>query len=127
MTIVNKTRKAELASKAVICQSLPAITRGLMFRRQTSAVLELPKESDGAIHTFFVFFPIDVLWIKEGKVVDFARNVQPFTVRLASNEPTTHIVELPEGTIDKTETDIGDEIVYKQVKEIQYNEKTKKN
>ena len=116
MTIVNKTRKAELASKAVICQSLPAITRGIMFRRQTSAVLELPKESDGAIHTFFVFFPIDVLWLDGNKVVDLKEDILPFRFRLASKNPADYVVELPAGTIRKSKTKIGDKIVYKQPK-----------
>ena len=49
-----------------------------------------------AIHTFFVFFPIDVCWLDEEKrVVHMARNIQPFTasVRCPSGQRVAYIVE----------------------------------
>ncbi|MFH1210115.1 MAG: DUF192 domain-containing protein [archaeon] len=50
------------------------------------------------IHMFFVFFPIDVVWLnKNKKVVDIRRNVKPFILWIKPKNKAKYIIELPKG------------------------------
>ena len=60
----------------------------------------------------FVFFPIDVLFLnKNKKVVDIKEDFRPFTF-YASRQKAAYAVELPQGTINKSKTNIGDLIEF---------------
>jgi len=114
--LLNKTKNYELASNIIVCKNIFSTSRGLMFRKQlkdSAMVLKLRSKSLADIHTFFVFFPIDVLWLDGNKIVDLRENILPFRFRLASKSPANYVVELPAGTIRKSKTEIGDKIVYK--------------
>ena len=86
--------------------------RGLMFRRilDHALVFKLNKPSKikASIHSFFVFFPFDVLFLDEGCTVVDAKTVQPWTYIVRPRQLTKFIVELPEGTIAKTKVKEGD-------------------
>ena len=56
----------------------------------------------------FVFFPIDVVWLdQDKKVVDFKKNVKPFTPFVVPRKPAHYVVELPKQTIRNL--NIGDQ------------------
>lgn len=76
--------------------------RGLMFRRKTRHalifVLDCEARLDAAIHMFFVFFSIDVVFMDSGwKIVDIKRNIKPFTPMVVPEKAAKYIVELPAG------------------------------
>lgn len=57
---------------------------------------------DTAIHTFFVFFPIDVVWLdKNKKIVDFRKNIRPFTPLVVPKKSAKYVVEMAGGSIKK--------------------------
>lgn len=57
---------------------------------------------------FFVFYPIDVLWLdKNNRVVQIKEHFKPFATARAFH-PSKYIVELPDGLIAKTKTNLGD-------------------
>ena len=59
------------------------------------------------IHTFFMKFPIDVLFLNKKKcVVKLVRSMGPW--RMAMSLRARSVVELPAGTIEKTGTQRGD-------------------
>ena len=61
---------------------------------------------------FFVFYPIDVLFLDKNKVVvDKKENFKPFAF-YNSKRKAMYEIELPNGTIRKTKTNIGDKIKY---------------
>jgi len=70
-----------------------------MFRKLSSGdsvLLKSKKEGVAmtAIHMFFVFYPIDVLWLdSKMKVVD-KRRVYPFMPYAASREPAKYVFEI---------------------------------
>lgn len=79
MHLVNKTQGTILAGRVEVCDTPWTRSRGLMFRRalgEDEALwfqLDRPGRLTAAIHMFFVFFPISVLWLdREGRVVDMA-------------------------------------------------------
>ncbi len=74
---------------------------GLMFRNLKDnevAVLKFKKEGYYPIHTFFVFYPIDVLWLNDKKkVVYIKRNIKPFNLKVSPNKKSKYILEFKAG------------------------------
>ena len=77
--VYNRTTGQVLARRVVRCDTVLRRFRGLMFRRPLGEdevyLFILPQESrlDAAIHMFFVFFPIAVVWLDgRYRVVDQA-------------------------------------------------------
>ena len=64
------------------------------------------------IHMFFVFFPIDVIWLnKEKRIIAMKENLKTFSIS-AIDKLSQHIIELPQGTIKRTNTHINDIIEF---------------
>ena len=85
-----------------------------MFRPKPSClVFNYDKEVNVALHMYFVFFPIDVVWLDADlKVVHMLKDFKPFS----SYNPKTlarYVVELPAGSLHDTE--IGDQIWLDQI------------
>jgi uncharacterized protein len=60
------------------------------------------------IHTFFMKFPIDVLVLnKNKKVVFFKENIKPNRIVLW-NPRYDLVIELPQGSIKESKTELGD-------------------
>jgi len=63
----------------------------------------------GPIHTWFMRFPIDVLFLdRSGIVVGLRSNLQPY--RLAGALRTAAVLELPAGAIAGSGTEVGDRV-----------------
>lgn len=61
------------------------------------------------IHMQFVFFAIDVLWLdKDKRVVSMHQSAKPFSLYIPPTKKATYIIELPEKTIQQTQTTFGD-------------------
>lgn len=120
MFVKNATRKKILASQTNICDSMLSRTKGLMFHQKIkdiAFVLAFPREQFVALHMFFVFFPIDVLFLDRRKnVVEMKKCFKPFTQYMAEKY-AKYAVELPEGTINATGTKVGDKIDFLEVVE----------
>lgn len=88
---------------------------GLMFKKPKTIIMTSIKESVffSSIHTFFVFEPIDVVWLNsEHEVVDF-KTVKPFCLNIKPKKPAKYIVESKEGFIIKNKIKIGEKFEYK--------------
>lgn len=111
MLIKNITKKRIIAENAVLCNDLTKYI-GLMFsfKQKNSLVFRFDNEQNIALHMFFVFYPIDVLFLDKNKtVVDMKENFRPFTAYV-SKKKAIYAVELPSGAVKITKTQIGDEI-----------------
>lgn len=77
--------------------------RGLMFRKGLDHALVFPLNRESrmgaSIHSLFVFFPFDAVFLNEKKQVVDARTVRPFTWNVTPKKPAKYIIELPEGSI----------------------------
>jgi uncharacterized protein len=115
MLVKNITRKKMLVSQAYVCDSVLTRTKGLMFHqkiRDLAFILAFPKEQHVALHMYFVFFPIDVLFLdKNKKVVEMKKQFMPFTQYIAARN-AKYIVEMPDGTINASRTKVGDRIKF---------------
>ena len=93
--LVNKSAGQVLAEKVIIARSFFARARGLMGKKDfpaSQAFWILPCK--GGIHTFFMKFPVDVIFINQSlKITRVFQNVKPWkTVYFSSLFSSTHSV-----------------------------------
>lgn len=114
MAIKNVTRKALLASSSRVADSAVSRAIGLMFSKATKGamILRFSRDTKVSLHTFFVFFPIDILLVSSSnRIVEMKEAMQPFTTFTASKK-ARYVVELPAGTIPSTKTRVADEVAF---------------
>ena len=102
--LFNKTTKRKVIEGTRLAETPWQRLKGLMFERQElfdyALIFSLPREgkASASIHMFFVFFAIDAVFLdKKKRVVDIARNLQPFKAGYAPKRPAKFLVELPAG------------------------------
>jgi len=88
--------------------------RGLMFRRKPVSILfKFDYAARHAIHSFFVFFPFDAIYLDAGmRVVSLFHHIPPLTPYLSPSSPARYLLEAPAGTIKKYKIRIGDKLVF---------------
>lgn len=111
MRILNKTKNKMLVRESKLCKSLLSKIIGLMFSKKIEdlgLIFVCGKEQKISLHMFFVFYPIDVLFLdKNRKVIDMKRNFRPFSF-YSSRKYSKYVLELPNNTIDSSKTELGD-------------------
>ncbi|MBN1657663.1 MAG: DUF192 domain-containing protein [Anaerolineae bacterium] len=110
--ITNRSTGERVAGRLVRCDTFWKRGRGLMFRRglgEDEAYLFVEgRESvaQTAIHMFFVFFPIAVVWLnRERRVVDKVL-AKPFRPYYAPAGPAQYFVEGHPSLLDRV--NVGD-------------------
>ena len=112
MRIKNKKKRTLLARNAKICTSIISKSFGLMFSKKKPLIFIFKKEKINPLHMFFVFYPIDVLFLNKNKiVVEIKENFRPFSFYAPKNK-SKYIIELPKNTIKETKTKLGDKIEF---------------
>lgn len=113
--IQNKTKGTLIAEKHKILKTFLETSRGLMGRPQkvlnnTGYIFLFSNMRYEIFHMFFVSFPIDVIFLNEFNiVVALKHNLTPFKI----HDPQVmmqSIIEMKVGTIEKTNTQVGDVI-----------------
>jgi uncharacterized membrane protein (UPF0127 family) len=67
-------------------------------------------KNTGAIHTFFVRFPIDVVFLdKDSKILKIVENLKPFCFSPIVWK-AKHTLELPQGSIKKHSLKVGSHV-----------------
>jgi hypothetical protein len=102
--LFNKTTGKKITGRVILATTAWEKMKGLMFEDQKrfnyALVFCLPRESiaNASIHMLFVFFPIDVVYLdRNQKVVDIAKNLQPFSLGYVPKKPSKFFVEMPAG------------------------------
>lgn len=119
MPVKNVTRNSVIATKSRLADSALKRVIGLMFSRQTGSamILKFNREMPVSLHTFFVFFPIDILFVDgRAQVAELVEGMQPFTTYVGKSK-AKYVVELPAGAIKKSRTRVGDRIAFLRVVE----------
>ena len=82
-----------------------------MFRSELPAGTGLVIDPCSSIHTFWMRFPIDVLYVdKNGTVLRADRAMKPWRIGPLFVRHGRLVIELPAGTIDRTRTERGDHL-----------------
>ncbi len=104
---LNRTRGAVLAAKLEVAGSGPTRRKGLLGRENLAAgegLWIVPCES---VHTFFMRFPIDLVYLdRRNRVRKLRTGVGPW--RISACLAARSVLELPAGAIHATQTQRGD-------------------
>jgi uncharacterized protein len=105
----NNTRRTVLAQGAEVADSSAKRRTGLLKHSRLEpgdGLWIVPCES---VHTFFMKFPIDLVYLDKARKVRKIRKAVP-AWRLSACLSAHSILELPAGTIEETKTAVGDEL-----------------
>ena len=113
MHIKNATKKSIIAKNAELCRNIFTKSFGLMFSIKPKPLIFIfKKEKIIPLHMLFVFYPIDILFLNKNKaVVEIKESLRPFSF-YTPKKKALYIIELPQGTIKKTKTAVGDKIKF---------------
>jgi len=107
IVIRNRTRSTELADHAELAHSGAKRSKGLLGRRglgRGEGMWIVPCE---AVHTFFMQFPIDLIYLdRKLRIKKIRDSVPPW--RISACLAAHSVIELPAGTIRNTQSECGD-------------------
>ncbi|MDD5560994.1 MAG: DUF192 domain-containing protein [Candidatus Omnitrophica bacterium] len=110
MKIINKDRGTSLAEDAAIAKTPLRRMVGLLNRRELKQGQALIIKPCNSIHTFFMQFAIDVIFVdSNNRITREIRSMRPFRISgIYLN--ALFSIELPAGTLERTSTQTGDHI-----------------
>ena len=107
MRLVNERTNETLAAAVEIAATRGARRAGLLGRDALDASGALVLDPCWMIHTAFMRFPIDVVFVgRDDRVVRIAQAVRPW--RAAASMRARRVIELPAGTASRHGIAIGD-------------------
>ncbi|MHB8158866.1 MAG: DUF192 domain-containing protein [Desulfocucumaceae bacterium] len=114
MLLVNNQTGDVIADRAKIAGSFPGRLRGLLGKKTMSPGSALVLRPCRSIHTFFMKFYIDVIFLdRRGVVLHLIRSMPPSRLSPLVRGALT-VVELPGGTI-KERVSPGDTLILKEL------------
>lgn len=111
MKLINQDKNTVLSEDCIVADRFLTRLKGLLGKDRIEKGQALVLNPCNCIHTFFMRFSVDALFIgRDCKVIAAAADLKPFRVsRIYPN--ACCVIELPAGTIQSTATSIGDSIV----------------
>jgi len=110
MKIINKTKNTVLAKNAIVADTVFKRIKGLLGRKDFIEGEALIIKPCNSIHTFFMRFPIDVLFVdKHNQVIKLISSLIPARLTYIYFN-SAFVIELPTGTAQSTFTSKGDTI-----------------
>ena len=110
MPVINLTKKTWLATKVRKADNFLTRLVGLLKRKTLGPEEALWLMPSKGIHTIGMKFPIDVVYLnRKNSVVRLISGMAPYRIS-GVNLRTYSILELPNGTIKKSRTEIGDQM-----------------
>tara|TARA_Y100000310_G_scaffold331047_1_gene403917 strand:- start:1435 stop:1773 length:339 start_codon:yes stop_codon:yes gene_type:complete len=109
----NKTKNRTITNKVKYCKNFVTKGFGLMFKGKNfnPYIFIFNKEKIIPLHMWFVFFPIDVLFLdKDKKVVEIVEGLKSFGF-YKPKKKAKYIIELRVGSV-KDNFDIGDVVEF---------------
>ena len=110
MKATNLRNGKELSNNVIVANSLLKRMKGLLGKKEMQEGEALWIKPCMSIHTFFMRFPIDVVFLsKRNRVVALIKNIKPNRMTKLYLKAAS-VLELPSGTIESTATEIEDQI-----------------
>ena len=114
ISVRNQTREQDLGTSILVANSSESRRKGLLRHAELlpgEGLWIVPCE---AVHSFWMKFSIDVLYLDRSKKVRKIRHdMKPW--RMSAYLPAHSVLELPAGTAMDTETQPGDQLVFTKV------------
>lgn len=113
MNAYNQTRQTRIAGNVEKAHSTLRRMKGLLGKKAMPENYGLWIKPCQSIHTFFMKFPIDVIFLSSDlHVVEIAPSIKPF--RLSSwVHSAQSVLELASGSIANSGTQIGDKVEFR--------------
>jgi len=112
--VANATKNTTLGGEITLADSSEGRRKGLLNQdslAEGSGLWIYPSE---AVHTFFMRFAIDVIFLdREKRVRKIAANLRPW--RMNGCWTAKSVLELPAGTAERTQTAVGDQLVFERL------------
>jgi uncharacterized protein len=105
----NETRQTVLAEAADVANTSAKRRTGLLKHERLEPGEGLLIAPCSAVHTFFMKFPIDLVYIDRKRKVRKVRSAVP-AWRMSACLTAHSIIELPAGTVERTRTVAGDQL-----------------
>jgi hypothetical protein len=108
MKVINISKNTTLADKAEVANTFLKRLIGLLNRRCLNKGEALILKPSNSIHSLFMRFTIDAIFLdKAGKAIGVLPSFKPFCISPVYFKASLTI-ELPEGTLQETQTQLGD-------------------
>jgi len=112
MVITNQTKHTTLADQCAVADTFFSRLKGLMGAPALQPGQGLLLKNEKSIHTFFMAFPLDVIYIDRTlTVIKCDENMPPNRIGRYVAQ-AAYILELPVGVIQKTSTTFGDCLLF---------------
>lgn len=114
MAILNLDTGRMLAWEVREARSFGKRLKGLMFTSRFPSGCALHLTPCHSIHTFFMKFPIDVIYLDVNReIVGIEQRLPPGTVGKRFKHAVS-VVELPAGTVEQTGTKVGQAVSFQE-------------
>lgn len=110
--VINVTKGTVLGEDVSVARTVWSRGRGLMLRAPLAPATGLLIDPCSSIHTMWMRFPIDVLYVDDGDTVVRADTAMPPWRIGPLFTKARYVVELPPGTISASRTTGGDRLRY---------------
>lgn len=112
MRATNATRNVTLAAFGRRATGLWDRSKGLLGRKGIEPGDGLLIDPCSGIHTFFMAFPIDAVFVdREGTVIHLAMDIAPQRMSRYVFKARA-VLELPAGTVQSSGTQVGDRLIF---------------
>lgn len=109
MVVVNATKQTVIADRCCCANSFWKRLIGLLNRKAVGVGEGLLLGRCYGIHTFGMRFAIDIVSLdKDFRVLRIVKDLSPFSA--CALKKAAYVMELPAGTLDRTQTMVGDQI-----------------
>jgi hypothetical protein len=110
MRLINQTKNVVLAQDVFMAQSFFERLKGLLGRKFLNPGQAIILDPCNSVHTFFMCFPIDVLFVdKDYKVLKILSGFSPNKIS-AVYWGSSKVIELPAGRVNQTNTQAQDQL-----------------
>lgn len=112
MLVFNQTRNMPLITQARLADTFWLRLRGLLGKTSLKNGEGLILAGEKSIHTLFMKFPIDVVYVdKNYKVIRTDINMVPYRLGPFVAQ-SAYVLEMKVGTIADTATEVGDQLIF---------------
>ena len=111
--LINTSKKSRVCSRIVYCRDFFSQGIGLTFHPKSSVndcayIFVFGKPRIVSLTMAFVFFPIDVLFLDDKKmIIEIKKDFMPWSFYTPKKE-SSYIIELEKGLVSSTKSSIGD-------------------
>ena len=112
MRVVNQTKNTSLITKGRLADSFWLRLNGLLGSKPLQSGEGLVLAGEKSIHTLFMGFPIDVVYVdRQHQVIRSTANMVPYRLGPFVAQ-SKYVLEMPVGTIQQSRTEVGDQLVF---------------